>query len=551
MSSPYLHAQHRASTVWDGYRSVGEIRFLVDWAAAQVARVDWTVSVDGDPLDPDDPTVTSIIDRTAAAVLATNLYVAGTAAYTAVPRGEVAESAAVNLAGDDEMVWVPSAPKAAELGRIRTRQAADLMQALGVWPDPQWPGNAWSPLMSIADVLTEIMLLQQVASAQNRSRINQRGVLVVASEIDLSTDAIREHLERPIHDPERTGADAIIMRAPLDLMDRDSFQWVTPPQSDTRTDDRIRFAVQRAVWGFPLPPEILMGMTATNRATAFQIEHQTYSAYLAEPARLVGQIFAAAARLVLDRPDVTVTPDPGPLFERHATVQDIQWAWPAGLVSAETVRGVLGLDDDDAAGDDDLEILARAAAGAAGPGEAPTDQPDPSITAAAHAGTVDLDALADELADIDDAASRETIVDAAAAASRAMERLGARIRTRVRTDTASTAKIDGVPNDRVPSVIDETTAALDYRAELISDLEAFAVRWQERWTVADEDTRQVIGQVAAPPEPVDPAMLAAAAETVTAQLADWALTDRAADDDTPPARVVLPPDSTWSPMGGI
>ena len=54
-------------------------------------------------------------------------------------------------------------------------------------------------------------------------------------------------------------------------------RWLQMSHSyDELLDKRLTSAIQRLAWSLPMPPEILLGMAASNRAVAFQVEDASY-----------------------------------------------------------------------------------------------------------------------------------------------------------------------------------------------------------------------------------------------------------------------------------
>jgi hypothetical protein len=335
----------------------------------------------------------------------------------------------------------------------------------GIWPHPAKQTVPDPPLRSVLDILAEIEQLQDLAFSQNRSRIAQMGILTVANEFDMAVPggdfgaSLEAAINSPIADPRRSSASPILLRGPFELMTgalsngARGVQWTKPAHEfDDRLDDKMRFLIQRLAWGFPVAPEILLGMTATNRAVAFQIEESTYRSHVEPIANLVGRIYAGALRLILDDVDgeVMVTPDATELLARRHSVADAKDAYDRGLTSGVWVRRVLGISEEDAATQEDLDRILLLK----GKSDSQGREMDPSEVAGnepvkASAGLTVGDT------------SRTQLIEAlngalAIAHSSAVARIGAGVRTRL-TRTTLTPELeidpDQTSNRRLPSML--------------------------------------------------------------------------------------------------
>jgi hypothetical protein len=209
----------------------------------------------------------------------------------------------------------------------------------------------------------------------------------------------------------------------------------------------MRFLIQRLAWGFPVAPEILLGMTATNRAVAFQIEESTYRSHVEPIAKLVGRVYAKALGMILEgEQKVEVFPDATELLARRHSVADAKDAYDRGLVNAAWVRRVLGIDEEDAATQEDLDRIILLRKGM-NPGQA--REPDPSevsgnepVRASATATSADL------------ASALRGAVDMAVAT--AVSRIGAMARTKLSRQSPTPGldiNPEQISNQRLPSML--------------------------------------------------------------------------------------------------
>jgi hypothetical protein len=357
--------------------AIGEVRFVMGWVAQQIGRVAWNVKIGDKPLDQNEAAemMKKVANVESTIIIATNLIVAGELHYVAVPLDELEPLtgnphwdtiAGPALPGTDDARWL--AISVIEKRRDEILKGAKL-NLRAIWPHPAAQTVPDPPLRSVLDILAEIEQLQDLAFSQNRSRIAQMGILTVANEFDMAVPggdfgkALEQAITAPIVDPRQSSASPILLRGPFELMTGSlsngarGVQWTKPAQDfDERLDDKMRFLIQRLAWGFPVAPEILLGMTATNRAVAFQIEESTYRSHVEPIANLVGRVYAGALRLILadEKQHVEVTPDATELLARRHSVADAKDAYDRGLTSGVWVRRVLGISEEDAATPEDL-----------------------------------------------------------------------------------------------------------------------------------------------------------------------------------------------------
>lgn len=488
-----------ASALRSNQGAIGEVRFVLGWLAQQVGRVEWHVDIDGKRLDDEDAAILmeKVANEESTVIITTNLVVAGEFNYVALTNDKLEELtgnprwealAGPDLAGDEEARWM--AVSVVDNNRDELLKDSDL-NLRAIWPHPAKPSVADPPLRGVIDVLEEIEQLQDLAYSQNRSRIAQMGILTVASEFDLAVSPsgnfgndLEQAINTPIVDPRQSSASPILMRGPFELMTGSlsngarAVQWTKPVQDfDERLESKMKFAIQRLSWGFPVPPEILLGMTATNRAVAFQIEETTYRSHVEPIARMVGRVYAKALKMIMDDGvKVEVTPDPTDLLARRHSVADAKDAYDRGLVRAEWVRRVLGIDEEDAATEDDLDrILLLKSKGGAGremdPSEVSGNEP---VKASASAGIAEV--------------SRALSGAIALAHTTAVSRVGAIARTRLsRAEVTPDLEVDAgaVGNRRLPSLLGpDRLAALevDIEGAMTDAVEWLCDWWVERLT---------------------------------------------------------------------
>lgn len=484
---------------------VGELRYGVGWLSQQVARLGWKVEIDGQVVDSkqSEEYVNLVCDRQSTEQVSANLALFGELAYAAYPAASL--PVIDGAAPVDPALTTPSGPIYAGNGDMRWRvvsvvdddRSALLEQAavyvIGIKPSPIDPLLPDAPVAGVLDALNEIEQLSALSKAQTRNRLQTVGLLGVASELSISnsdlpnnapdsavgTDTddfaqmLQDAISKQVEDPELTGAIPILIRAPAEMLE--SGGWASWLQMSHSYDEvlaaRLDKAIQRLAWGLPMPTEVLMGMSASNRAVAFQIEEAGYKEHVEPFALATGQVYASALSRVLDLPETSVVrfiPDPTALLARQHSVEDAITAWNLGLVSSKWVRSVLGIDEEHAPTPEDLALLLAVqgnsteqptgATGGQRPGEPHTKD---------GSGQTPIDGEPTEGA----APSTEPVAAALAAAIqmsviRAREKVGAKVRTAVRSDEFVTNAINQTRNDEVavalgPEVVSAAIPVID------------------------------------------------------------------------------------------
>lgn len=488
--------------------AIGEVRFVVGWIAQQIGRVGWNVKINGVELNAAQSLelMKKISNRESTIIISTNLLVAGELNYVAITNDKLNEAVAGSrwedligpaLPGDGDARWL--SVSVVNNYRRQIIDASDL-NLKAVWPHPAKPNVPDPPLRSVLDVLEEIEQLQDLAYSQNRSRIAQMGILTVANEFDMATPGgdfgtrLEEAINSPIVDPRRTSASPILLRGPFELMTgalsngARAVQWTKPSQEfDDSLDRKMSFLIQRLAWGFPVAPEILLGMTATNRAVAFQVEESTYRSHIEPIADLVGRVYAGALRLIIDPesyegnvPEIEVTPDATELLARRHSVADAKDAYDRGLVRASWVRRVLGIKEEDKAEDEDIErIITLRKGGDGSAGGQSGREPDPSEVAGNEPVRAS-GAVAD---------TRAALIDGlqgacAMAHTTAVTRVGASARTRLgRVQLTPALELDPelISNRQLPSMLgpDRLTELQVKTFEAVEAPTEFLVEWWE------------------------------------------------------------------------
>lgn len=338
--------------------AVGEVRYIVGWAADQMSRMQWDVLVDGSPeweLELDNgETITSTGGagehphaRASQQVLkhigwtngmvrlvTTNLYVAGEFFYAHIDKGWRIISV---IHPDQNAIF----EKANHVVR-------------GLWPSPIDPSQPDAPLFGVLPILADMDWLSRLSRSQSANRVGMRGILGSADGLNFAGggdfwEEWDKSLRAKMLDPTDVGP--VHLRGAKELVEpmasgrgMGGLSWVVPDfPYDARIEGRMEAMIHRLAYGLPVPPEILLGLSSQSRATAFQVEENSYRAHIEPPANIVAQVATDVLNTLFDDVDIEVIPDPTLLLAKRSTVQDVKDAFDRGAVSEDYFREVLGI----------------------------------------------------------------------------------------------------------------------------------------------------------------------------------------------------------------
>lgn len=501
---------------------VGEVRYVIGWMADQMVRMGWRVRINGSETwrvtTSNGEVVTSDAEQSdfnsdthpgkASARLlreidwdsrtvrevTTNLFVAGEMHY-ALDQTETWRVVSVIREDRDEIINNSSLT-------IRC-----------IWPHPADPDAPDAPLFGVLGVLNDMLWLNRLSRSQSANRVGTRGILGIAESWRTATGEsgdgfwadLESALSRPMDDP--TDVSPVALIGALELVEpKDSgmkgLSWVVPEfPYDDKVDERMEKLVQRLAYGLPIPPEILLGLQAQSKATAFQVEGSTYRAHIEPVALLVAKVATDTLSVLLDMVDeLEVVPDPTVILARRHSVSDTFEAFDRGAVNYDYLREVLGIPKNAEMTEKDIALRQRILGttevvdGVSDPADEAAREP---ITAAARAPSEvieerpstpesDDDAwLSDALHRVDTQVLYELVGAVPQAVSKARERLGARVRS-------SKAFKDQIPpsidNEEIPLRLgrDGLDALGVPSDEVIDAASASLVRW---WTKRVVDAR--------------------------------------------------------------
>lgn len=338
---------------------VGEVRYIVGWAADQMSRMRWDILVN-DSTDweltladgtvvrstPDGEEGHSHADASKAVlksigwtnsmvrIVTTNLYVAGELFYVHV--------------GDKWKTLAVIHPKLRELF-----EDADYVTR-GLWPSPVDDEEPDAPLFGVLAILEDMDWLSRLSRSQSANRVGMRGILGSADGLNFADggDFWTEwdnSLRAKMKDPTDVGP--VHLRGAQELVKPEAsgrgmggLSWVVPDfPYDARIEGRMESLIHRLSYGLPIPPEILMGLSSQSRATAFQVEENSYRAHIEPPAHIVAQVATDVLSSMFSDVEIQVVPNPTLLLAKRSTVQDVKDGYDRGEVSGKYLREVLDI----------------------------------------------------------------------------------------------------------------------------------------------------------------------------------------------------------------
>lgn len=508
----------RDGDLWRIYRCVPEVHYAVNQQARLVGRLEWRVEGDGEELPQGEEIMRQAFGadlRSISVMAAIHLQVVGRFWLVRAP-GRTSKPE-----------WrILNSPLTSEQKKIA--EQADVLVEV-VIEDPAIPNRADSAVAAIRDIATEIILTRAQARGTARSRIAQTMVVLYPKEgagpnATKFENDMAKVVAAPLSD-EKAESVAVpnIIGFPADFIEKWRVLDLTGPIDD-KLHERLERLIRQLAIGLDMAPSVLLGLEDSNQWSAYASLEDNWLGHVEPLAAPVGQAFAEALTKAaqIDRDRIEVVPDPSPLLRRRPALSDVIQAAQLGIVTFEWAAEQLGAPEE-AVGDGAPEEEPAIPTGQ-------TDEPaleqapvQRQITAepgtprvAAHTPTHTIDGA--RLADIDDQAFtslEDLILDIA---ERALEKLGAKIRS-----MAQGRNID-LPTD-VPNVelARQFTGDIPNREATIDQVAQAAVGKVTRVIERAQGRLRAMG-IEVPPEPeqegltaAQAAFVAAVAATVAAQ----------------------------------
>lgn len=332
-----------------------------------------------------------------------------------------------------------------------------------VWkPDRQFSTLAWSPPLGMLDIFEELVLLTREIAGSAKSRLALAGLLIVADDIE-PPDSDDEEAEGPPKDPfvedlitvgstairekdSAAGFMPLVVRVAYDRV-KDGFNYIEFGRKWNEQASRDRDeCITRFAQGINLPVEVVRGHQSTTFANAAQISADMYRLYI-EPEVEIACDALTSAYLWTKLPGTpfVIVGDPTDLVVRPDQISDWKDAHDRFVVSDASYRAKLGGTEDDAPDADEiaLRLLIKAAGRSAAVATAADVEGGPGdVTPTVGAEPAAPDKTAEPIA-----AAMEVEV------RRVMQRVGARLRSKVSGNRALASVIATVPDPEVAATL--------------------------------------------------------------------------------------------------
>jgi len=406
-----------------------------------IGRLDWTITVDGEIVDPDSPAHTSLLEAAATEyglaesvrLIALQLQVAGDCWYLY-----------------DGQQWKIVATTSPTLRQITEEYAKTEKPTIRAHQcDPENPERADSAVRAALDPAEDLILLASLSRAQSRSRLSQAGILIVPDGVlnnDVFYREMQDMMAAAIIDERSPSAVVPLqLKYPKEHI-QDIRHLVLERPYDDQLEQKIRTAQHRIALALDVPTELLEGSAALNHWTAWLIDEQNWTMHAAPLAELIGEVLARAVEQVFgyESGKVRIEPDPTVLLARRSSVEDALRAAAIGAVSLKYVRRTIGATEDDAPTVDDLETVRTL-----------RDRRDETTPPQTSRGLPSLSASAVSASAV---SGPDQLDDATMWAEHTvLGRFGARIRSLAASEPDVAARIDGVPNHLVAATLGKTT----------------------------------------------------------------------------------------------
>lgn len=336
-----------------------------------------------------------------------------------------------------------------------------------IWqPDAEFSRLAWAPALGMLDIFDELVLLTREVAGAARSRLALAGILLVADDIEyppdpnapegsegkdpFTADLIKVASTAIRDKASAAGVVPLVVRVPANRVsegaEEQGFRLIEfSRQWDDKAADKRGECVQRFAQGIDLPVEVVLGHMSTTFANAAQISADMYRTYV-EPKVIIATdgLTTGYLRLKLPGTPFVIDPDPTDLVVRPDQIGDYADAHKNYVVSDAAWRQKLGATEADAP--DDMEILRRVAIQ-----QAVRERPIPEADTAVEA----------PIAGADPAIAASAIIDAATEVEvrRVLQRVGARLRSKVSNRDAAASTIRNVPDELVAATLGAATVS--------------------------------------------------------------------------------------------
>ncbi len=464
--------------LWEIYEQLGPVHYGINFKRHSAEKIDYFIAEvsEDEPARSDDPKANEALDRLGDITAIVSEFVA--------QENVAGEGYLVGQERDDVEtwdVWSTIEVKAGQQsGQRRHPESVQPLREedflLRVWrPSPKRHEEPDSPLRSVQQQCEQLLLLNEQIGAVAMSRLSA-GILLVPSELSFAKpatedpdtganisgdpfmDEIIQIMVEPITDSNSAARVApAVVRGPKDYLD--AVRHMTFGREIDETFADMREELLRAIAaGLDLPPEIILGMAEMNHWSAWSVDESAAKLHVDPDVlhildgltrgylwpTLTGENEQGVAMMSMEEAQkFIIWRDYSDLTSRPISIDQAMELSDRGIVADSYVRSVANIAEADAGTGEPRESEDNEPP--AGPEN--VDRAPPALVASAQPLT--------GLADIDALLTAKIIEGAEAAAHRALERAGAKVRAKAKKDRELSALIQAVPNDKVTLTLGE------------------------------------------------------------------------------------------------
>lgn len=341
-----IHSTVADGDLWHIYRCVPEVHYAVNQQARLVGRLQWRVEIDSEEREDSD----EILRK----VYGSNLR--GLNVMAAIHEQVVGRYFLARLGSDRHAEWkILNSPLISSQRNDADRALDGGVLVEVVIEDPAVPGRADSPVRAIQDIATELMLTRGQARATARNRTAQLMTVLYPKEgAGPDPKKFERDLAKTITEPlsdERSSSVAVpnFIAWPNQYIEGWKTLDLTGP-IDEKLHDRIDRLIRQIAIGLDIAPSVLLGLEDSNQWSAFATLEDNWLGHVEPIAAPIGQGLAEGmaktAQLVtadrIDRDRIEVIPDPSPLLRRRPSISDVLQANAQGVINGEWTREQMG-----------------------------------------------------------------------------------------------------------------------------------------------------------------------------------------------------------------
>ena len=359
---------------WDFYSQVGELRYVANALAGRMAAAEIYVELDGERLDEPDP-VLDLITPQMIRRFGINLFIAGTGYLVGVPDQDNPQDTNWMCCSTKEVKFSPG-----HVEVLEQRYKIEDIYIDRIWdPHPSNFIESDSPTRSALPVLRELVGLTQHVNAQIDSRLAGAGIYWIpdsilqggtspteVAETDYSDNAILNAIVQGMLTPieDRAAASAIVpllLGAPDESISKIRFDSFATP-FDENTSKLREEAIRRLALNLDAPPELLLGMGASNHWSAWLVRDEVVQVHVAPRLQLICNGLEYFYRAIKEQQgdpraqDYELKADVGQLVQRPNRLADASSLHTAGVLSDEALREAGGFEETDSPSSEERAI---------------------------------------------------------------------------------------------------------------------------------------------------------------------------------------------------